>query len=133
MLEEDQVMQIPVEQKIVRQKSVVEEHDEEYRAAIMKTASLNIPMSPSPSYGTFHDTAEEGESSAGGSVNEGSPSMWSFKGMKRKWNRFVDRHFPMDDDDSGDMILKKDESQALLCSIFCAVSSMFCCLVVLSV
>ncbi|CAF1702988.1 hypothetical protein HID58_053180 [Brassica napus] len=115
MLEDDQVMQIPVEQKIVRQKSVVEEHDEEYRAAIMKAASLNIPMSPSPSYGTFHDTAEEGESSAGGSVNEGSPSMWSFKGMKRKWNRFVDRHFPMDDDDSGDMILKKNESQALLC------------------
>lgn len=115
MLEEDQVMQIPVEQKIVRQKSVVEEHDEEYRAAIMKAASLNIPMSPSPSYGTFHDTAEEGESSTGGSVNEGSPSMWSFKGMKRKWNRFVDRHFPMDDDDSGDMILKKEESSTLLC------------------
>ncbi|KAG2330981.1 hypothetical protein Bca52824_002161 [Brassica carinata] len=108
MLEEDQVMQIPAEQKIVRQKSVVEEHDEEYRAAIMKAASLNIPMSPSPSYGTFHD-AEEGESSAGG-----SPSMWSFKGMKRKWNRFADRHFPMDDDDdSGDMILKKEESPAL--------------------
>lgn len=104
-------MEIPVEQKIVRQKSVVEEHDEEYRAAMVKAASLNIPMSsPSPSYGTFHDT-EEGESSSAG----GSPSMWSFKGMKRTWNRFVDRHFPIDDDDddddSGDM---KEESPALL-------------------
>lgn len=110
MVEEEAVMEIPVEQKIVRQKSVVEEHDEEYRAAMVKAASLNIPMSsPSPSYGTFHDTEEEGESSSAG----GSPSMWSFKGMKRKWNRFVDRHFPIDDDDndSGDM---KEESPALL-------------------
>ncbi|CAB80859.1 putative calmodulin-binding heat shock protein [Arabidopsis thaliana] len=98
--------------KIVRQKSIVEDHDEEYRAAIMKAASLNIPMSPSPSYGTFHDT-EEGESSAGSGM-EGSPSGWSFKGMRRKWDQFIDCHFPVNDN-SEHMIFKNQESQALLC------------------
>lgn len=105
-------MQIPVEQKIVRQKSIVEDHDEEYRAAIMKAASLNIPMSPSPSYGTFHDT-EEGESSTGSGM-EGSPSGWSFKGMRRKWDQFIDCHFPVNDH-SEHIIFKKNESSALLC------------------
>lgn len=102
-------MQIPVEQKIVRQKSIVEDHDDEYRAAIMKAAALQIPMSPSPSYGTFHDT-EEGESSAA------ATSVWSFKGMRRKWNQFIDGQFPVDDDDSEHIIFKKEESSALLCS-----------------
>lgn len=105
-------MQIPVEQKIVRQKSIVEDHDEEYRAAIMKAASLNIPVSPSPSYGTFHDT-EEGESSVGSGKEENSSS-WSFNGMRRKWDQFIDRHFPVSDD-SEHMIFKKKESQPLLC------------------
>lgn len=105
-------MKIPVEQKIVRQKSIVEDHDEEYRAAIMKAAALNIPMSPSPSYGTFHET-EEGESSAG-SGSERSSSPWSFKGMRRKWDQFIDSHFPVNDN-SGHMIFAKEESTALLC------------------
>ncbi|XP_010523021.1 PREDICTED: uncharacterized protein LOC104801445 isoform X1 [Tarenaya hassleriana] len=81
MLEKDRMMQIPAEQKMERQHSVVVEHSEEYRAALMKAAALDIPVSQSPpSYGTFHEP--EGESSAG-SGREGCSS-WSLMSMIRK-------------------------------------------------
>ncbi|XP_024538319.1 uncharacterized protein LOC9639345 [Selaginella moellendorffii] len=56
LMEETATMQSPTPNKMVRQHSIQEEHMEQYKAAMERAKTLNIPHahdSPSQSYGTF--------------------------------------------------------------------------------
>lgn len=102
MLEKDRHMDIPAEQKMVRQKSLAREHSQEYRAALQRAVALDIPQAYSPSsYGTFHeiDVEEDSERSSGRSSSS------SHKKHSEGWNEFVGRMF--DVDDAGHMVFKK--------------------------
>ncbi|MED6169382.1 hypothetical protein PIB30_020858 [Stylosanthes scabra] len=103
MLEKDQQMEIPPEQKMVRQESLAREHSQEYRAALQRAVALDIPQAYSPSsYGTFHEL-HDGEDSGGSERSKGS--FLSNKKRTESWNDFVGRLF--DIDDSGHMVFKK--------------------------
>ncbi|KAK7349517.1 hypothetical protein VNO77_06951 [Canavalia gladiata] len=91
MLDQDQHMEIPAEQRMERHESVAREHSEEHRAALRRAAALDIPQAYSPSsYGTFHEM-DVGEDSG--------------RSRDKGWNEFVGRLF--DVDDSGHMVFKK--------------------------
>ncbi|XP_022865789.1 uncharacterized protein LOC111385613 isoform X3 [Olea europaea var. sylvestris] len=62
LLESEQVMDIPVAQRMERQKSLAKEHKEEHRAAIERAIALDVPLAYPPSYGTFQEM-EKGENS----------------------------------------------------------------------
>jgi hypothetical protein len=102
MLEKDRHMEIPAEQKMVRQESLAREHSEEYRAALRRAVALDIPQAYSPSsYGTFHEIDVEEDS--GRSSDKGSSL--SHNKRSESWNEFVGRMF--DVDDTGHMVFKK--------------------------
>lgn len=102
MLEKDKMMEIPANQKMERQKSLARDHDEEYKAALQKAVTLDVPQAYLPStYGTFH-LLEEGENS-GGLSREASFVL--SKKRKESWDDFVERFF--DTDESGQVMLKK--------------------------
>lgn len=97
-------MGIPAEQKMERQQYLAREHSEEYRAALQRAVTLDIPQAYSPSsYGTFHDM-EVGEDSARSS---GKGSL-SHEKRSESWNEFVGRMFYVDD--TGHMVFKKTNS-----------------------
>lgn len=105
MLENDQHMEIPAEQRMERQESLAREHSEEYQAALKRAVALDIPQAYSPSsYGTFHEL-EAGEDSGRSS---GKGSSLFYKNRTASWNDFVGRLFDMDD--SGHMVFKKTHS-----------------------
>lgn len=62
LLESEQVMDIPVAQRMERQASLAKEHKEEYQAAIERAIALDVPLACSPSYGTFQEM-DKGENS----------------------------------------------------------------------
>lgn len=62
LLESEQAMDIPVAQRMERQKSLAKEHKEEHRAAIERAIALDVPLAYPPSYGTFQEM-EKGENS----------------------------------------------------------------------
>ncbi|CAN0902791.1 hypothetical protein LINGRAHAP2_LOCUS22194 [Linum grandiflorum] len=75
MLEKDGATEIPTKQRMERQETVAREHREEYKAALQRAVTLEVPHSQFPSqYGTF------GGGGGGGEVEEeeegchGSPS-----------------------------------------------------------
>jgi hypothetical protein len=103
MLEKDQQMEIPAEQRMERHESLVRGHSEEYHAALQRAVALDIPQAYSPSsYGTFHET-DAGEDT-GKSSGQGSSLS---KKRTESWNEFVGRLF--DVDDSGHMVFKKTD------------------------
>ncbi|KAL1366782.1 hypothetical protein HN51_020854 [Arachis hypogaea] len=103
MLEKDQQMEIPAEQKMVRQESLAREHSQEYHAALQRAVALDIPQAYSPSsYGTFQEI-HDGEDSGG--LRRSKGSFLSSKKRTESWNEFVGRLF--DVDDSGHMVFKK--------------------------
>ncbi|EPS67416.1 hypothetical protein M569_07358 [Genlisea aurea] len=65
MAEREEMMGIPVEQRMQRQASVKKDHMEEHRAAMERAAALDVPhaytsssSSSSSSYGTFHESSQ---------------------------------------------------------------------------
>ncbi|KAK9273963.1 hypothetical protein L1049_018775 [Liquidambar formosana] len=102
MLERDRIMEIPAEQRMERQESLVREHSQEYKAALQRAVALDVPQAYSPSsYGTFHEI-EEGDNS--GRLSR-EMSFASSKKRRESWDEFVERLF--DTDESGHMVLKK--------------------------
>ncbi|KAI4324937.1 hypothetical protein MLD38_030378 [Melastoma candidum] len=104
MLEKDETMEIPAEQRMERQESLVREHQEEYRAALKRAVTLEVPHAYSPSqYGTFDDL-EDGQDMY---RSDGGSSVGSSKQVKKNddWDNFVERLF--DRDESGNITLKK--------------------------
>ncbi|XAR63063.1 hypothetical protein NMG60_11022872 [Bertholletia excelsa] len=101
MMENEQAMEIPPQQKMERQASLARDHSEEYKAAIQRAIALDVPQAYSPSsYGTFSESEEGDDSSR---QRRGSP-FTSSKVRKESWDVLVDRLF--DIDESGHMVLK---------------------------
>lgn len=100
MIEKDEIMEIPPEQRMERRESIAREHSQEYKAALWRAVVLDVPQAYSPSaYGTFQEM--EGENSSRSSKGISSYS----KNTKKSWDGFVERLF--DVDESGDMVFKK--------------------------
>lgn len=103
MQEKDDAMEIPAKQTMERQETLTR-HSEEYRAALQRAKTLDVPhaYTPPSQYGTFDE--EEGESSrrsqggsSFGSTNKSKPS--------ESWDELIERL--SDKDEHGHMMLKK--------------------------
>ncbi|KAJ8437217.1 LOW QUALITY PROTEIN: hypothetical protein Cgig2_012486 [Carnegiea gigantea] len=108
MREEFDVMEIPPKQKMERQLTITREHNQEYKAALYRAASLSVPDSYSSEYGTFDDHEDETEHSDG-SFQERSAGGSSTRNKKETWDELVARLF--DKDESGHLIPKKLHSK----------------------
>uniref|UniRef100_A0A7C9AL19 Triacylglycerol lipase n=1 Tax=Opuntia streptacantha TaxID=393608 RepID=A0A7C9AL19_OPUST len=108
MREEDDVMEVPAKQKMERQLTIAREHNQEYKAALYRAASLSVPDSYSSEYGTFDDHEDETELSDG-SFQERSSRGSSTRNKKETWDELVARLF--EKDESGHLIPKKLHSK----------------------
>ncbi|KAF8380235.1 hypothetical protein HHK36_027717 [Tetracentron sinense] len=108
MLEKDRIMEIPAKQRMERQKTIAREHSEEYKAALQRAVTLDVPLAYSPSpYGTFNEHEEgENSNSSSGEVPLGSSSKRSKK--RESWDDFIKLLF--DKDESGHIVLKKSQA-----------------------
>lgn len=96
-------MKIPETQRMERQQSLAKEHSEEYKAALRRAVTLEVPHAFSPSeYGTFDDKDDECSDTSVGDSSTGSSK--KSRG-KENWDEVIDRLF--DKDDSGHIMLKK--------------------------
>lgn len=76
-------MDIPAQQRMVRQASLAKEHMQEHKAALQRAVALDVPQAYSPSsYGTFHEL-EQGE-------NSDKSLRFSFKFSKTRKERWDD-------------------------------------------
>lgn len=102
MLEKDHMMEIPAQQRMERQETLAKEKSDEYRAALHRAVTLDVPHAYAPSqYGTFD---EEGGSSPGSSGESSFGSSRKTKG-KETWDELFERLF--DKDESGHIVPKK--------------------------
>lgn len=107
MQEEDDVMDIPVKQKMERQETIAREHSQEHKAALQRAVTLSVPHAFVPSeYGTFDDLDDENEHSDGSYQETSSGESSKGKNKKESWDELVDRLF--DKDETGHLIPKKD-------------------------
>lgn len=103
MMETERFMEIPAQQRMERQVTLVREQDEEYMAALQRAVALDVQETYSPpSYGTFDEINEEGDSS---SSSRGELPFVSSKTRKENWDDLAGRLF--DIDESGQTLLKK--------------------------
>lgn len=67
-------MEIPAKQRMERQETIAREHSQEYKAALQRAVTLDVPHAYSPStYGTFdEDHVSNSTSSSGGESSFGS-------------------------------------------------------------
>ncbi|XP_019149801.1 PREDICTED: uncharacterized protein LOC109146579 [Ipomoea nil] len=101
--EKEAAMKIPETQRMERQQSLAKEHSEEYKAALRRAVTLEVPHAFSPSeYGTFDDKDDEcSDTSVGDSLTGSSKKSRG----RENWDEVIDRLF--DKDDSGHMVLKE--------------------------
>ncbi|KAG6649860.1 uncharacterized protein LOC122313939 isoform X2 [Carya illinoinensis] len=106
MLEKDRITEIPEKQRMERQKTLVREHTEEYKAALQRAVTLDVPHAFSPKqYGTF-DVPEEGEhSESDRSIGESSLGSSEKSRKKESWNEITERL--LDKEESGHIVIKK--------------------------
>lgn len=96
MLEKEHTMEIPPQQKMERQQTLVAEHKEEHEAALRRAVSLAVPHAFSPSsYGTF----DEGSSH----TDDNSPA--TRRRRYETWDELIERLF--EKDESGSIVLRK--------------------------
>ncbi|KAK4280342.1 hypothetical protein QN277_011976 [Acacia crassicarpa] len=102
MLEKDQTMEIPAKQTMERQETL-NRHSEEYKAALHRAKTLDVPHADTPpsQYGTFG--GEEGKSSRESQAESSSGS--TNKSKYESWEELIERLF--DKDEHGHMVLKK--------------------------
>lgn len=104
LLEKDQIMEIPANQRMERQETLAREHSKEHKAALQRAVTLAVPHAYSPSqYGTFEEQDEGGDSH--GSSGESSFSSSKKSRTKENWDELIERLF--EKDESGHMVLKK--------------------------
>ncbi|KAL6601518.1 hypothetical protein ACP70R_044738 [Stipagrostis hirtigluma subsp. patula] len=103
MLEEEDAMEVPSEQKMERNETLQREHVEEHKAALRRAVTLSVPDARAPSqYGTFDDD--------GGGVRhryqpERSESFPPVGARQRtSWNDLIERVFDRDED--GQIVLR---------------------------
>ncbi|KAI3800176.1 hypothetical protein L1987_35486 [Smallanthus sonchifolius] len=93
MMKKDPVIEIPAQQKMVRQQTLAKEHNDEYKAALQRAVILAVPHAILPSgYGTFQDIENSGPKQRPG----------------ESWDDLIERLF--DKDKSGHMVLKRSHS-----------------------
>lgn len=98
MLDKDEVMEIPSNQKMERQATLAREH----KAALRRAVTLEVPDAYSPStYGTFDEN-----SSGPGDVL--SSSLSASARQRLSWEELIERVF--EKDESGHMVLRKTTS-----------------------
>nr|GMC96360.1 Mono-/di-acylglycerol lipase [Ipomoea batatas]GME14371.1 Mono-/di-acylglycerol lipase [Ipomoea batatas] len=101
--EKEAAMKIPETQRMERQQSLAKEHSEEYKAALRRAVTLEVPHAFSPSeYGTFDDKDDECSDT---SVGDSSTGLSKKSRGRENWDEVIDRLF--DKDDSGHIMLKK--------------------------
>ncbi|XP_074282200.1 uncharacterized protein LOC141606793 [Silene latifolia] len=105
MREEDDIMEIPVQQKMERQETLAKEHKQEHKAALQRAVTLSVPHALSSfDYGTFEDHEDESAHSDG-SFPDSTPENSSKKSKKKEtWDELIARLF--DRDESGHLIPK---------------------------
>ncbi|MED6182817.1 hypothetical protein PIB30_032263 [Stylosanthes scabra] len=109
MEKDNDAMEIPEKQKMVRQETLTR-HKEEHKAALERAKTLDVPHFYTPSaseYGTFDDEEQEEESSRrrlkGGSSSFGSTPKKS--NASESWDEVIEGLF--DKDEHGHIVLKK--------------------------
>ena len=104
IMEKDNTMQIPAKQKMERQETLTR-HREEYKAALQRAKTLDVPhaYTPPSEYGTFDE--EEKEESTRRSQGESSNGSTTKSKVDESWGELIERLF--DKDEHGHMVLKK--------------------------
>ncbi|XP_062199098.1 uncharacterized protein LOC133901676 [Phragmites australis] len=97
MLEEEDRMEVPSEQRMERNETLQREHVEEHRAALRRAVTLSVPDARAPSpYGTFSDKQHQPERS------ESFPPAGGRQRMS--WNDLIEQVFDRDED--GQIVLR---------------------------
>lgn len=100
MQEKDDALEIPAQQRMERQNTLVKEHKEEHKAALRRAVALAVPHAfPVSEYGTF------GEKGDDDSIDDSSTGSSNKSRTKESWDELIERLFERDD--SGRMVLKK--------------------------
>ncbi|KAJ1385005.1 Mono-/di-acylglycerol lipase, N-terminal [Sesbania bispinosa] len=103
MRERDTAMEVPAKQIMERQETLAR-HSQEYRAALQRAKTLDVPhaYTPPSQYGTFDD---EGEESSRRSEAESSIGSTNRSTVDETWDELIERLF--DKDEHGHIVLKK--------------------------
>ncbi|XP_027357750.1 uncharacterized protein LOC113867032 isoform X1 [Abrus precatorius] len=101
MLEKDHPMEIPARQSMERQETLTR-HNVEYKAALQRAKTLDVPhaYTPPSEYGTFDE--EEGEENSRRSQGESSNKSTA----DESWDALIERH--LDKEEHGHPLLKKE-------------------------
>jgi hypothetical protein len=105
MLEEEETMAVPSEQRMERNETLQREHVEEHRAALRRAVTLSVPDARAPSpYGTFDDD-DAGRRPQQQQQPERSESFPPAGARQRmSWNDLIERVFDKDAD--GQIVLR---------------------------
>ncbi|KAL6838491.1 hypothetical protein ACP4OV_031736 [Aristida adscensionis] len=100
MVEEEETMAVPSEQRMERNETLQREHVEEHKAALRRAVTLSVPDARAPSpYGTFEDDDDD---DGGGRRRYRAERSESFPAAgarpRMSWNDLIDRVFDRDDD-----------------------------------
>lgn len=99
MREKDHTLEIPPKQRMERQDSLAKEHSQEYKAALRRAVTLDVPHAFLPSqYGTFDEKLDDEDSQQ--SVGSSAKSTG-----RESWDELIERLFERDE--SGDMVLRR--------------------------
>ncbi|CAD6220018.1 unnamed protein product [Miscanthus lutarioriparius] len=100
MLEEEDTLAVPSEQRMERNETLQKEHVEEHRAALRRAVTLSVPDARSPSpYGTFDDVGQHHHQPE---RSESFPPAGPRQRMS--WNDLIERVFDKDED--GQIVLR---------------------------
>ncbi|TVU10575.1 hypothetical protein EJB05_44116 [Eragrostis curvula] len=100
MLEDEDTMEVPSEQRMERNQTLQREHDEEHKAALRRAVTLSVPDARAPSpYGTF-DGDERSRHYP--ERSESFPPVGARQRMN--WNDLIEQVFDRDDD--GQIVLR---------------------------
>ncbi|PNY08758.1 calmodulin-binding heat-shock protein [Trifolium pratense] len=102
MLEKDNTMEVPAKQIMERQETMTR-HSQEYRAALQRAKTLDVPhaYAPPSEYGTFDEEGEESSRSEA----ESSVSSTTRSKAAESWDVLIERLF--DKDEHGHMVFKR--------------------------
>src|ERR1044072_8976456 len=106
MRESDSTMEIPAKQIMERQETIAR-HSQEYRAALQRAKTLDVPhaYTPPSQYGTFDEEGEESSRRSEGESSLGSTNK-STVDQETTWDELIECHF--DKDEHGHIVLKKE-------------------------
>ncbi|KAJ1289013.1 hypothetical protein BS78_02G133600 [Paspalum vaginatum] len=105
MLEEEDTLAVPTEQRMERNETLQREHVEEHRAALRRAVTLSVPDARAPSpYGTFDDDGglQQPHRQLHPERSESFPPAGARQRMS--WNDLIERVFDKDED--GQIVLR---------------------------